>query len=98
PVRRRRRGSCRISSGRVCLDSRFSSSLVQGTGLDGGRNRQPVPAALSGDPGLLLLNLQVVDDALDALGLPRKLLGPGLLLGCIAPAVQLHTAAVRVNV
>src|SRR3989442_15380034 len=54
--------------------------------------------AASTDGGeTLFLDLQVVDDALDALGLPCELFGAGLLLRGFHNAVKLNSV-IRVNV
>src|SRR5690349_3685204 len=45
-----------------------------------------------------LLNTEVVDDALDALRLPRELLGSRLLLGRIDRTVKVNSGVVGVNV
>src|SRR5688500_5211220 len=109
PARRRRRGSCRSSSGHACWDSQCSIPF----GLVGCRRaearsdlpprapvarRTPRRATGAWRATLLLLNLKVVDDALDALGLPRELLGTDLLLRRLDSTVKVNSGVVGVNV
>src|SRR5687768_2599212 len=109
PARRRRRGSCRSSSGHACWDSQCSIP----SGLVGCRRaeargdlpprapvarRTPRRATGAWRATLLLLNLKVVDDALDALGLPRELLGTDLLLRRLDGTVKVNSGVVGVNV